>query len=327
MAPAQPGGTPVPRSSPPRMDTLIVTPEVLAEWQIPPFQRPLRVNDKVQALAQTISHEGGMIPGILTLGSIKKEKTLYVIDGQHRIEAAKLSGRDEMMCDVRILSFETMAEMGEEFVQSNSSLVRMRPDDILRGLEASTEALKIIRNACPFVVYGNIRRNSTGEEGARIVSMSSVIRAWSNSAAESAKSGSKGAATVAASMTDESANHLSVCLQACYAAWGNDTESSRLWSEMNLTLTMWMWRRLVMDKERRTNRYVVMTPEQFRRCLMTVSASSDYLDWLVGRGMNEKNRTPCYTRLKALFAARLKTEGVNKAQLPQPAWSVSRREV
>jgi hypothetical protein len=38
-------------------------------WKLPAFQRPLRVNAKVLALVEEIRTEGGVIPGILTLGA------------------------------------------------------------------------------------------------------------------------------------------------------------------------------------------------------------------------------------------------------------------
>jgi hypothetical protein len=49
-----------------------------------------------------------------------------------------------------------MADMGEEFVNLNSQLVTMRPDDIRRGLEGTIEALPTIRRECPFVGYDMI---------------------------------------------------------------------------------------------------------------------------------------------------------------------------
>jgi hypothetical protein len=34
---------------------------------------------------------------------------------------------------------------------------------------------------------------------------------------------------------------------------------------------------------------------------MSVSANTDYVDWLVGRNLGERDRTPAYGRLKTIF--------------------------
>lgn len=86
---------------------------------------------------------------------------------------------------------------------------------------------------------------------------------------------------------------------------------------------MWLWRRLVLEEERGVKRFVRLTPEQFKKCLMSVSASSDYNDWLRGRVMGDRDRSPCYARLKAIFVARLQDESRDKKKpmMPLPAWA------
>jgi hypothetical protein len=53
---------------------------------------------------------------------------------------------------------------------------------------------------------------------------------------------------------------------------------------------------------------------------MSVSANSDYIDWLVGRNLGEPDRAPVYGRLKTIFAQRTMAETGKKVVLPQPAW-------
>ena len=132
------------------MDTVMITKEGVDEWKLPPFQRPLRVNPRVMEVVEEIRGNGGVIPGVLTIGVLRRTEK-YLIDGQHRIEAFKLSGLVEGIADIRLCQFDSMADMGEEFVRLISRLVVMRQDDILRGLEESTPALKTIRNRCPFI--------------------------------------------------------------------------------------------------------------------------------------------------------------------------------
>jgi hypothetical protein len=107
-------------------------------WRSPPFQRPLRVNDKVTAAAAEIKTDGGVIPGTFTIGIF--ENTRWLVDGQHRREAFYQSGCATGYVDVRILYFDSMADMAEEFVRVNSRLVNMRPDDIVRGMERTSRS-------------------------------------------------------------------------------------------------------------------------------------------------------------------------------------------
>lgn len=308
-----------PKSVRSRMDTIALTAKVMEAWKAPGFQRPIKINEKVRIIAEMIKTNGGVIPGVLTLGIIGDGNT-YIIDGQHRIEAAKLSGVAECYADVRICNFDTMAEMGEEFVHLNSAIVRMNADDVLRGLEGTEQSISIVRRRCDFVGYDNIRRGSTSSA---LLSMATALRCWSGSGGEIPSPG-HAAIACAKGTTAESAEHLSVFLLCVRSAWGRDLEYSRLWGALNLTIMMWMWRRLVMDKERSGNtRYVVLTPDQFKRCAMSASADSNYVDWLLGRNIGERDRAPCYQRLKAIFVARLSQDAPKnptKPKLPQPAW-------
>ena len=56
------------------LDTWEITPNQARSWRMPPFQRPLRINEKVQVLAKTIRIEDGVIPGVFTLGLHEKER-------------------------------------------------------------------------------------------------------------------------------------------------------------------------------------------------------------------------------------------------------------
>jgi hypothetical protein len=114
-----------------------------------------------------------------------------------------------------------------------------------------------------------------------------------------------------------------VFLATAHAAWGRDPENFRLWSNLTLALCMWLWNRLVMDRDRFGNkRYAVLTVNDFKKCLMSVSADADYLAWIIGRNLSDRDRSPAYTRLKAIFVRRLNQDAPSKKwQLPSPAWA------
>lgn len=302
-----------------QMDTVIVNSQVLKEWHNPPFQRPLRINDKVRQISEGLKEDGGMIPGVITLGVIEKGKPwagTYLLDGQHRVEAFRISELEEGLADVRICHFSTMAEMGEMFVELNSKIVSMRPDDVLRGLEGSLEVLRFIRRSCEFVGYDNIRRG----QSAPILSMSQVLRAWEFSRGETPGGGGASALHLANDLTHDSAKQLTAFLALADKAWGRQIEYARLWGALNLTMCMWLYRQLVLDTERRIRRSIVLKTEQFCKCLMSLSADGDYIDWLQGRLMRERDRAPCYSKIKTIFIRRIKDDTNEKAHLPSPAW-------
>jgi hypothetical protein len=312
------GAQHAPRASSSKMETLILTQPMVNEWRVPPFQRPLRINCKIQAVTEAIRHSE-VVEGVLTLGTLKTDQVLYIVDGQHRIEAFRLSGLKEAIADVRIVVFANMAEMAEEFVQLNSSLVRMRPDDILRGLESSVPVLKQIRKSCEFVGYDQVRRGTYGP----IVSMSALLRCWSAAQYEtpSPKAPPGGAAGLAQAVDEKSLANLIAFLSTAHAAWGRDPEYYRLWGNLNLAVCMWLWNKLVIDRERTGNkRYAVLDIPKFKKCLMSLSADTNYLPWLLGRNLSDRDRSPCYTKIRDIFGKRLLDETGKRPNFPQPAW-------
>ena len=304
-----------------KSDTIMVTPEMLDTWKSPPFQRPVRENDKVRALAEQLKLDGGVWPGVVTLGVLAGQT--YIIDGQHRKAAFLISQLKEGYTDVRIHHFVDMASMGEEFVNLNSQLVRMRPDDILRGLESSIPGLQKIREECPFVAYDQLRRTPS----APVLSMAMVLRCWRISANEcpGGNTGGNSAAQLAKSLSDGDAEALIAFLKIAMEAFGRDPEYYRLWGALNLTLCMWLYRKIVMYPAAHNPlaKAIRISRDQFKRCLMSLSANTHYLDWLVGRLLTDRDRSPAYSHIRESFARRLKQDmpSSTKVYMPQPAWA------
>jgi hypothetical protein len=59
----------------------------------------------------------------------------------------------------------------------------------------------------------------------------------------------------------------------------------------------------------------------YAKLLMSLSADSQYPDWLVGRNNAQRDMSPAYARIKSAFAKRLELETGKKPSLPQPAWA------
>lgn len=293
-------------------DTWEVTPDDVKSWKSPPFQRPLKVNDKLLAIAKEIA-ETQIIPGAITIGYLNGDR--YLIDGQHRREAFLLSEAPIGYVDVRVAYYKTMAEMAEEFFKLNSRISQMKPDDYLRALEESEPLLKKIRKRCPFVGYGQIRRG----EHSPILSMSSALRIWWASSKDTPATGGVSGVDGIRLLSEEDAEHLMEFLELALAAWGKDSEYSRLWNGLNLALCMWLYRRIVLSQQ--SVRGTKLTPDQFKKCLMRLSANEDYLEWLRNRNLSDQSRSPAYRRIKEMFAKWIDDEIGIKAHLPAPEWA------
>jgi hypothetical protein len=293
------------------VDTILVTKAIIKDWKLPPFQRPLRVNAKVLLVAEGIKRDE-VFPGILTIGILKGQK--YIVDGQHRCHAFELSGLDEAFTDVRYRYYDSMEEMAEDFVNLNSQMVKMGPDDILRGLESTNEGLVSIRARCPFVGYDQIRRGTSSP----IVSMSAALRCWYGAKRDVPASVGHAASALAKMMTQAEADEIVSFLNSAMGAWGKDKEYHKLWGNLNVTLCMWLYQRVVLRAW--SPRAQRITKEQFRKLLTALTASPDYLEWLVGRQMSDRDRSPGYKRMKAIFIKRLEMELGKKTTLPAPEW-------
>lgn len=303
----------------------IITPAEAESWQLPIAQRPLRQNKKMEEIAEELKRSQ-VIHGTIFLGRVPPDPTIYLVDGQHRRAALKLSGISEAYADVKLQTFDRMEDLASAFVINNSPISKMRPDDVLRGKEQTLPTVAFLRARCPFVGYDNVRR-AVNASASPVLSMSVVLRCWAGSATETPTGTHSG--TSAANLADKldfaSSLQLVEFLNTAYSAWGRAPEYFRLWGALNLTLCMWLWRKLVVERDRPGGmRYVVLSKEQFERCLMSVSADSHYLDWLVGRVPTERDRSPCYSHLKSIFAGRLLAESNGDKKLsvlPAPEWA------
>jgi hypothetical protein len=294
------------------VDTLEITHDVLARWKAPPFQRPLKINEKVRQLSALIA-ETGVIPGMLTLGVL--DGVTYLMDGQHRVEAYRLTDLPVVFADVRVHHVETMGEMGEEFVALNSCLVKFTPDDILRGLEASNEALRLIRARCPFVGYDQIRR---GDNKSPVLSMSMLIRCWDGAGADVPDRASEGISRIVDKLGTADAEALVEFAKILFDAWGRDTSANRLWGSLNLCVLGWFYRHAVLAHY--SPRVPKMPKDLFKKCCMALGADASYSDWLVGRNSASRDRSPCYQRMVSAFKQRIEIETKQRPILPSPAW-------
>jgi hypothetical protein len=297
------------------MDTVELTPKLVASWKSPPFQRDLKINAKVLACAEEIKMAGGVLPGVVTVGVLDGD--VYIVDGQHRLAAWLSTTLPLGYADVRTHWFTTMGEMAAEFVRLNSQLVRLRPDDILRGLEPANVALQRIRRKCGYIGYDLVRRGAN----APMLSMSVFLRVWVSTKTDVPRPSLSNLAALS-EMDEAETTQAIEFIGMCFEAWRRDTEYARLWGSLNLTLCGWLYRRLVLGEKVTSNSRVErFSKQEFSKCLLALSAEAQYLDYLVGRNLGERDRAPAYGRVKTIFQRRFLAETGRSAKLPQPAWA------
>lgn len=316
--PAKPLLELIPKSRPEKatqtvVDTISFTPQTATSWLLPPFQRALKVNAKVLFVRDQIKADGGVIPGMLTFGVMHGKR--YLVDGQHRREAFLLSECPTGYADVRVCQFESMQEMADEYVRLNSALVKMTPDDVLRGLEESSPPLQKIRRACPWIGYDSIRRGPSNA----ILSMSVCIRAWFASRSDIPGRVSTTAADLTRQLTDEETNGMIDFLTLANGAWGGDREFIRLYGALNLTLCMWLYRRMVLAQY--SYKTIVVDAKQWAKCIAALSANEPYVDWLTNRQLTEFHRSPAYMRITGLIGHAIALDTGKKPMFPRPVWA------
>lgn len=305
------------------VDTICFTRKEAEGWAKPELQRELKVTPKVVEVSEEIKRTGGVIPGIITLGKLKS--VIYLLDGLQRMGAFFLTELPEGYADVRTVTFETEAEMADEFISLNSHIVTFKPDDFMRGLEKMCPPVAYVKKNLPYVGYDMIRRGPKSP----ILSMSLLLRTWVGSVPEVPKTGVGSAQLVARSITMEDAKLLVKVVNHLYSAWGRGDDTKRLWSTLNLVLCFWLYRRLVHAPPSAQKRSVKLTEDEFEKCMMALGASSKYCDWLTGRNFNERDRNPAFQRIKEIIARRLMdARGLStRPLLPQPSWATGHARV
>jgi hypothetical protein len=298
-----------------RVDTIAFTLEEMESWKRPSFQREITVTKKMKQAVEFITESGGVFPGVITLGVIDGTKEIYKIDCHHRCEAFKQTGCTTGYSDVRWL-YGTMEDFADEYRRLNEQISPTRPDDRLRAAAVSNPQIEKLRSSCKVVAYG---RRAAGERKIS-VSMSSVLRAWHNASRSipAARGKAASAVEIVDQISDSDLNHLIKLIHLCESAWGRDLEYAALWGQMNLTMVMWLYTRMVVEKPASV-KLKQLSPALFEKCLLSLSADARYVEWLRGRN-GGTHRTPCYSRIKDNFARRLFQETGQRHNLPQPEW-------
>jgi len=306
---------------------MILTPAIIKAWEAPTCQRPLSINKNVKALTSIMLNPYVNMPGTILLG-IWNGKT-YLIDGQHRGYAFLQTNRPTIDALVEIHHYVDgpagEVAMSLEYIERNKQLVVRKADDTLRAMEAFTPMLRTLRDNCPFVAYSRI--HSSGSTVRRMISMSNLLRYWT-CAGNEAPATFATAEQIAKTLTQEQVDTITPFLNMCLAAWGYDKENDDMWCQLNMTVTMWLYRHTVLDTGSALARITKISPETFQRCLVATSVDTDYCLWLnaIKKKAFTDSRSACLRRLREIFAKVLcSVTGMKRSNLrmPQPDWMLS----
>lgn len=188
----------------------------------------------------------------------------------------------------------------------------------MKGMEQSNIHVQRIHKKCPYVGYDSVRRGAN----APVLSMSTILRVWAGSRPEVPTSATGSAASCVDRLDEAEASDLIEFLTLCYSSWRRDAEYTVLWGSLNLVLCAWLYRRVVVGSAGKgTSRATKMSADAFRRGLLSLSAKPDYMEYLVGRRVSDRDRAPAYNRLKTIFAARHITDTSQRLLLPSPSWA------
>jgi hypothetical protein len=317
----------VPRKERDVMETVFIHPEKLGDWKRPGrIQRPLKLNEYIFQCAREMQLHAAQdpdeawceVPGIVTLAKFNGET--YLLDGQHRLDGAlKLAAGQVIVAGgvpvkvalarVRTIHIDSWTEMADEFGRINGQLVRTKPEDVLRAASMGNVNLQAIERACPFIGYDRAGENKKQV----LLTMPTAVRTWL---------GSAGVVPAQGPTVGELTKYLNkpTTLEvidfylACDAAGWQNSVYQRFWGTLNLSINMWLYRRLVLGEHQQRFhggiKPMILTRAQFVECMRGLTMDADYHEWLSGRTLRERDRVPCYTRLKEISTPILRKMGI-----------------
>jgi hypothetical protein len=284
----------------------------------PPFQRPMRLKSRQLKVVAEIIRNENILPGVITLGKVENDPLTYLVDGQHRIEAFNRSGIEIVTAKIDMMMFKDMNEMSLQFDRLNTPIAKMSANDRLKSMSFTNPVIHMIMEECSFVGF---HHTQLGQNAAKVLQLSVALRSWKSGKSKFVGVGSHDAVIIGETISEEEAKDLIKFLKASHKAFGNDKEYFSLWGNLNLSIVAWLWIRLILE---RVPRVTAITEEDFVRCMMSLGSDNAYVPWLKGKNLSVHSRSPCYTRVKDIFAKRLREEGYDKRILfPGAEWVTS----
>lgn len=291
-----------------------------ASWKVVgDIQRGSSLTKKIVEVGEDIGGSG-IFPSTIYIAVW--EGNQYINDGLQRFsgwrDAVSKGGPTQVAANVQWEYFpdgpDGKAKMGERFAKLQLTLKRHRPDDGLRAIQHSLPAIKLIADECPNVGFGAVQRSNSKNTS---LSMAVALQSWASSASEQCTS-SGSARDLAYRLTMDDAKKCVSFLTVARGAWGSTVEYNRLWGPVNLSVCMWLYRRMVVDPEQGVT---PLTAKQFSNCLVTLTndtPKSTYVEWLRAKPSSAENRRMALANhIRPRFISRIRQEKIRKHSSPK----------
>lgn len=294
--------------------------EFFPRFPLPSCQRAFRPSAKKRAEVLEEMIRTGRIPGQILLGTINGTD-LYLVDGQHREIICLDAGIETILAEVRVRRFANMDELVKEYIRCNSKIASHTSGDQLKALVTLyPTTLGFISKKCSFVSFSS-RRIDGGKAN---VNFSMCISAWTHSKRNKPTDGGFGKVEdMARDLTPADAAQLAEFLKLAHDAWGREPAIATLWGNLNLTLCMWLYRRVVLAAtvapSRRKKAVTQVTPVQFRNALMELVGynKGNYVAILRNRTLSNDADNTYEKYLCDPLRARWRNDGVGDVWLPK----------
>lgn len=282
-------------------------------WKIPDWGREPKVNRHVLSVAEDLK-ECNHLSSTLVLGVY--DNTIWRIDGNHRLLGFLLSGIPNMLAHCMVHYCDGHKDMYRIYKIYQRHLRTPTKDDNLKGLAETRDPLQTIKNRCKFVTYETVNDTES-----RRIRMSAVIRAWYDSVPYIPKHIRANIEEQAVKIEETEARKIVEFLLACKE--GLSIQVPFLWKPINITLLMWLYRRLVwgeIDVESEDVEYSRLTKDEFILGMLGLQTNNYY--GTLGTRELERDRFGAYTSLMSYFKKSLHSMGVKRRlTLPiKPKW-------
>ena len=281
-------------------------------WKLPNWGREPKSNDIVVSVAADLQ-VNPHLKSTLILGIY--DNAIWKIDGNHRLLGFLTSGLPSMTAYCMFHKCTSHEDMYRIYRIYQRHIRTPTKDDNLKGFEVTHPPLKTISSKCKFVTYGSLKDYETSR-----IKMTSVVQAWFDSLSYLPKHVRSNIEEQAKKIDESAARKINEFLMVCKE--GLTLQISVLWKQINITLLLWLYRRVVwemVDEEHEGSDYPVLTKDEFVCGLQGLQASS-YYQALFQREL-EKDRLETYNSLISHFRNNLRSCGIKRRMtLPKPNW-------
>jgi hypothetical protein len=151
-----------------------------------------------------------------------------------------------------------------------TSICRSTPDHRLQSLEPRCPNLLHFREGCKDIVtYGRVIKGR-----GRVLPVSHALRCWASSNEDPPAKNVTNTEILAQGLTALDVQQLSGLLHSLIRVWGDQREYKCLWGPLNLTLCMWLYRRMVIGVPAPAPNVTRLTSGQFEAGVAGLTHSS-----------------------------------------------------